>query len=123
MGRDDRILSINLNCGGRSHYVIYHVQAAENFTNVRYLLWFLSNRSDVRYTQRVVVSKKIISKLQIEIIEKYGEPEYDVMEIEFNFNEYINDIKFDKGKINFGKKFKHPWLDRSDIQPCTAFNY
>ena len=42
MGRDDRILSINLNCRGRSYYVIYHVQAAENFTNVRYLLWFLS---------------------------------------------------------------------------------
>lgn len=60
MGRDDRILSINLSCGDRSYYLIYHVQTAENFINVRYLLWFLSNRSDVRYTQRVVVSKSYI---------------------------------------------------------------
>ena len=86
-------------------------------------MWFLSNRNDVRYTQSVDESKKIISKLESKIIEEYGKPEYDVMKIEFNLDEFTNDIEFNSGKINFNVKFKHPFLDRPDIQPCTAFNY
>ena len=122
MSRDDRIVLIKIIFGQKSYYVIYHVQAAENFKNVKYLLWFLSNRTDVRYTQNFYTSKNIISNLESEIINKYGKPEYDVMNIKFNFNEYKEIIKFNSGKIIFVKKFKHPFLNRTDIIPSTAFN-
>lgn len=123
MSRDDRIILIKINVGRKSYYVIYHVQAAENFKDDRFLLWFLSNRDDVKYTQSVDISKNIISKLESEIIQEYGEPEYGVMEIECNLDEYKDDIKFDRGGIEFIKKFKYPFLDRTDMKPCTAFNY
>ena len=45
------------------------------------------------------------------------------MEIECNLDEYKDDIKFDRGEIEFVKKFKYPFLDRTDMKPCTAFNY
>ena len=56
MSRDDRIILIKINVGRKSYYVIYHVQAAENFKDDRFLLWFLSNRDDVKYTQSVDIS-------------------------------------------------------------------
>ena len=123
MSRDDRIILIKINLGRKSYYVIYHIQAAENFKDDRFLLWFLSNRDDVKYTQSVDISKNIISKLESEIIQEYGEPEYGVMEIECNLDEYKDYIKFDRGGIEFVKKFKYPFLDRTDMKQCTAFNY
>ena len=121
MSKDDRIVLIKLKIGSKLYYVIYHVQAAENFKDVRFLLWFLSNRNDVSYTESFDISKDIISNLENKIIQEYGKPEYDVMEIEHDLNEYKDVINFDNGQINFITKFKHPFLDRVDILPSTAF--
>ena len=84
MSRDNTILVIKVYINSKPRYMVIHVQAAENFAEYSYFLYYLMRmdkfmqkpgnpaRGGMNYTQSFDTALRIAAKMQEEHVTEYG---------------------------------------------------
>ena len=78
MSADDTILVIGIWINSKKYYIVLHVQAAENFEDYAWFLWYIEDRfQTIKYTTNKSNALRIASKMDEKWKSEYGIKEKD----------------------------------------------
>jgi len=116
MSRDDSVLIVKVFLKGKAVWLVFHVQAHDNFKSREFILWYISNSKN----HNLFVTEDY-ARAEAQGLEDSNQTEYGMLKVDTNINlDEFNCDEQDNRCIVFHQEYPYPAEFDSSFNVCET---